>query len=139
MKRLLSAVAIAAVMGLSSPAFGSDLRSIIDAAADAHGVPRALAHAVIKVESNYNCTLRGRAGERGIMQVKPATARSVGVTGNLFDCSTGARAGMRYLRLAISRGGAGCAGVSLYQRGVFARPSCTAYGQRVMRAASLGH
>ncbi|WP_051396871.1 transglycosylase SLT domain-containing protein [Bradyrhizobium elkanii] len=139
MKRLLSAVALAAVIGTSLPAFGSDLRSMIDAAADEHGVPRRLAHAVIKVESNYNCRLRGSAGERGIMQVKPATARSVGVTGNLFDCSTGVRAGMRYLRIAISRGGPGCAGVSLYQRGVYARPRCTVYGQKVIRAASLYH
>jgi soluble lytic murein transglycosylase-like protein len=139
MKRLISAVAVAAVMGTSLPAFASDIRSIIDAAADAQGIPRALAHAVVKVESNYNCHLRGSAGEQGIMQVKPATAREVGVTGNLFDCTTGARAGMAYLRIAISRGGPGCAGVSLYQRGVYARPSCTAYGRKVMRAFAAYH
>lgn len=137
MKRLISAVAFAAVMGTSLPAFASDIRSIIDAAADAQGIPRALAHAVVKVESNYNCGLRGHAGERGIMQVKPATAREVGITGNLFDCATGARAGMAYLRVAMSRGGSGCAGVSLYQRGVYARPICTSYGRKVMRAAAL--
>ncbi|MGX1009159.1 soluble lytic murein transglycosylase-like protein [Bradyrhizobium japonicum] len=74
MKCLLSAAAIAAVMETSLPALGSDLRSIIDAAADAQGIPRALAHAVVKVESNYNCHLLGSAGERGIMQVKPVTA-----------------------------------------------------------------
>ncbi|WP_445215929.1 transglycosylase SLT domain-containing protein [Bradyrhizobium sp. Pa8] len=139
MKRLLSAVAIAAVMGTSLPAFGSDLRSMIDAAADAQGISRAIAQAVAKVESNYNCHLRGSAGERGIMQVKPATAREVGITGNLFDCATGIRAGMAYLRIAISRGGSGCAGVSLYQRGVYARPRCTAYGLKVMHAASAVH
>ncbi|NYG46399.1 soluble lytic murein transglycosylase-like protein [Bradyrhizobium sp. IAR9] len=139
MKRLLSAVAVAAVMGTSLPAFGSDLRSMIDAAADAQGISRALAHAVVKIESNYNCALRGSAGERGIMQVKPATAHAVGVTGNLFDCSTGIRAGMAYLRVAISRGGPGCAGVSLYQRGVYARPNCTAYGRKVMRAFAAYH
>jgi soluble lytic murein transglycosylase-like protein len=134
MKCLLSAAAIAAVMETSLPALGSDLRSIIDAAADAQGIPRALAHAVVKVESNYNCHLLGSAGERGIMQVKPVTAREVGVTGDLFDCATGARAGMAYLRIAISRGGSGCDGVSLYQRGVYAIPRCTAYGRKVMAA-----
>lgn len=137
MKGLIRAVAIAAVMGISVPAFGSDIRSVINAAADAEGVPRVLAQAVAKVESNFNCHLRGSAGERGIMQVKPATAREIGITGNLFDCVTGARAGARYLRIAISKGGSGCAGVSLYQRGVYARPSCTAYGRKVMRAAAL--
>ncbi|CCD94641.1 Soluble lytic transglycosylase, SLT domain (fragment) [Bradyrhizobium sp. ORS 375] len=136
MKRLISAVAVAAVMGTAMPAFGSNLGTMVDAAADAQGVPRALAHAVVKVESNYNCHLRGSAGERGIMQVKPTTAREIGITGNLYDCSTGLRAGMLYLRIAISKGGADCAGVSLYQRGIYARPSCTAYGRKVMRGAT---
>lgn len=140
MMRLLSAVAVAAVIGTALPAFGSDLHSMINAAADEHDVPRHIAHGVIKVESGYRCGLRNRvSGASGIMQVLPATARSVGVTGNLFDCSTGLRAGMRYLRLAISRGGSGCAGVSLYERGIYARLSCTAYGKKVMRAASLHH
>ncbi|WP_316234844.1 lytic transglycosylase domain-containing protein [Bradyrhizobium sp. SZCCHNR1004] len=138
MKRLISALAAASVIAATLPAFaGSGLDSMIDAAADEHGIPRPLAHAVIKVESNYNCRLRGRAGERGIMQVKPATARSLGVTGNLFDCSTGLRAGMLYLSIAIRRGGSGCSGISLYQRGVYGRPTCTAYGRKVLRAANL--
>ena len=135
--RLLSAVAVATVIGTSLPALGSDIRSMVNSAADQQGIPRHIAHGVVQVESRYKCHLTGRAGERGIMQVKPATARSVGVTGNLYDCATGLRAGMRYLAIAISRGGSGCAGISLYQRGVYARPSCTAYGNKVMRAASL--
>ncbi len=136
MRNLLTAAAFAAVIGTSMPALGADIRSMVSAAADANGIPRALAHAVATVESNYNCRLTGGAGERGIMQVKPATARSVGITGNLYDCATGLRAGMRYLRVALARGGSGCAGVSLYQRGVYGRPACTAYGRRVMAAAT---
>ncbi|WP_316224983.1 MULTISPECIES: lytic transglycosylase domain-containing protein [unclassified Bradyrhizobium] len=140
MKRLISALAAASVIATALPAFaGGGLDSMINAAADEHGIPRPLAHAVIRVESNYNCGLRGSHGERGIMQVKPATARSVGVTGNLFDCSTGLRAGMLYLSIAIRRGGDGCSGISLYQRGVYGRPTCTAYGRRVLRAASTHH
>jgi soluble lytic murein transglycosylase-like protein len=135
MKRIFSAVALAAVIGGAMPAYGADIHAAVNAAADAHGVPRHIAHAVVTVESGYRCNLRGSAGERGIMQVKPATARSVGVTGNLFDCNTGLRAGMLYLRIAIARGGAGCAGVSLYQRGVFGRAVCTTYGRKVMAAA----
>lgn len=134
MRRLLSAVAIVAAIGTSLPASAGDLRSLVNDIADRNGVPHRLAHAVIKVESEYNCALRGNAGERGIMQVKPATAREVGITGNLFDCTTGLRAGMRYLKIAIRRGGPGCAGVSLYQRGVYGKPRCTAYGRRVMAA-----
>ena len=112
MKRLISAVALAAVIATSLPAFASDLRSQIDSAADAHGIPRHIAHGVVTVESGYRCGLRNRSsGASGVMQVLPATARSVGVTGSLFDCSNGMRAGMRYLRMAIDRAGSGCAGV----------------------------
>jgi soluble lytic murein transglycosylase-like protein len=74
------------------------------------------------------------------MQVLPTTARSMGISGSLFECSTGLQAGMRYLRAALDRGGDGCAGVSLYQSGIFVRKlRCTAYGRKVMRAASLHH
>ncbi|WP_315743147.1 lytic transglycosylase domain-containing protein [Bradyrhizobium sp. SZCCHNR1075] len=139
MKRLISALAFVSAIGASLPAFASDVRDAVNSAADAQGISRAIAHAVVKVESNYNCHLRGSHGERGIMQVKPETARSVGVTGNLFDCATGLRAGMLYLSIAIRRGGNGCAGISLYQRGVYGRPICTAYGRRVLRAANLLH
>ncbi|WP_407156340.1 transglycosylase SLT domain-containing protein [Bradyrhizobium sp. STM 3557] len=93
MKRPIRALAFVSVIGASLPAFASDVRDAVNSAADAQGILRAIAHAVVKVESNYNCHLRGNHGERGIMQVKPETARSVGVTGNLFDCATGLRAG----------------------------------------------
>ena len=100
-----------------------------------HGVPPKIAHGVVMVESRYRCDARNASGATGIMQVLPATARGVGVHGNLRDCRTGAEAGMRYLRQAISRGGSGCAGVSLYERGVYARPVCTGYGRRVLAHA----
>ncbi|WP_047308817.1 lytic transglycosylase domain-containing protein [Rhodopseudomonas palustris] len=139
MKRLLSAVAFAAVIGTALPAQAGDLRSMVNSVADQFGISRTLAHGVIRVESNYNCRLTGRAGERGIMQVKPATAREVGVRGNLYDCHTGLVAGMKYLLAALRAGGNGCAGISLYQRGIYARPRCTNYGRKVMRAAGTWH
>lgn len=100
-----------------------------------HGVPPQIVRAVVKVESGGRCNARN-AGAVGIMQVLPRTARSVGVNGNLTDCTTGLEAGVRYLKIALQRGGHGCAGVSLYQRGVHARPVCTAYGMKVMRIAN---
>jgi soluble lytic murein transglycosylase-like protein len=140
MKRLISALALASLtIGLALPASASDIRSKVDSVADAYGVPRAIAHGVVKVESRYNCHLTGRAGERGIMQVKPATARSVGVTGNLYDCGTGLEAGMRYLRAALNRGGSGCAGISLYQKGLYGSVRCTPYGNKVLSAANRHH
>ena len=43
-----------------------------------NGVSPALVHAVIQVESNYKPNSKGRAGEIGLMQIKPATARMMG-------------------------------------------------------------
>jgi soluble lytic murein transglycosylase-like protein len=111
----------------------SGVHAIVTQVAQENGISPALAHAVTRVESSYNCSARGRAGELGAMQVKPATARSVGVYGNLRDCRTGITAGMRYLRQAIARGGMSCSGISLYNRGIFARPACTGYGRKVLR------
>lgn len=138
----IAAAALAAAMSVGGcslprqPAFGQsakELHSLVDKTADRHGVPRKIAHSVVRVESAYRCKARNaKSGATGIMQVKPATARSVGVTGNLTDCKTGLEAGMRYLRLALNKGGVGCAGVSLYERGIFARPTCTGYGRKVM-------
>jgi soluble lytic murein transglycosylase-like protein len=107
----------------------------VSSAARRHGVPVAIAKAVVTVESGWRCHARSPAGARGIAQVLPATARSVGVHGNLFDCATSIEAGMRYLRLAIDRAGPTCAGVGLYERGIYASPRCTAYGRRVMAIA----
>ena len=47
---------------------------LIQTYAKQYGVPVDLAHAVIKVESNFNPKARGSAGEVGLMQIKPATA-----------------------------------------------------------------
>ena len=114
------------------------LRGLVDAAAASAGVPVAIARAVIRRESNFNPHLRGRAGEWGIGQIKCQTAREVGLRGDcrqLADAATNLRFSMAYLRRALDRGGSGCAGVSLYQRGIGGRIACSAYGRSVMAAA----
>jgi soluble lytic murein transglycosylase-like protein len=75
--------------------------------------------------------MHGRAGERGVMQVLPRTARSVGISGNLYDCATGIEAGLRYLRLAVLmhvRAG-WCAVASAYNSGTWRGSRCTHYGR----------
>lgn len=120
------------------PETGNTLSATVARYAVQHGVSPAFANAVAHVESRHRCSAIGRAGERGIMQVKPATARSVGITGNLLDCSTGIQAGLRYLRLAIDRaGGENCVAASLYNRGIYAGLSCTGYGRKVIGLAGL--
>ncbi len=56
-----------------------------------NGVSIDLAHAVVTVESNYKPYSRGSAGEVGLMQIKPATAKLMGYKGSstgLFDPET---------------------------------------------------
>ncbi|MCU0789561.1 MAG: transglycosylase SLT domain-containing protein [Nitratireductor sp.] len=94
----------------------NSLNALIAKYAAAEGVPVALAHAVIKVESNYRTNARGRAGEIGLMQIKPATARGMGFTGSakaLYDPATNLRWGMKYLGKAHQLGGGETCGTIL--------------------------
>lgn len=73
-----------------------------------YGVPADLAHAVVRVESNFNPKARGAAGEVGLMQIKPATARMMGFRGSvatLYQPETNIRWGMEYLAKAHQLGG----------------------------------
>jgi hypothetical protein len=77
-------------------------------AARKFGVGMSTAMAVCKLESGFRCNARGKAGEYGLLQIKPATARMIGYRGktrNLATCSTGAYWGMKHLAMAIRKGG----------------------------------
>lgn len=102
-----------------------------------HGLPPALAHGIVRVESGYNCGAY-HSGASGIMQIKAASARSVGVSGGLRSCGAGLEAGMRYLRLAyqLAHGNASYA-ATLYNRGLAARPARSGYSRSVMRMSAL--
>lgn len=81
-----------------------------------YGVPVSLAQAVVKIESNFNPKARGSAGEVGLMQIKPATARSMGYSGStkgLYDPETNIRFGMKYLAAAHQLGGGETCGTIL--------------------------
>ncbi len=89
---------------------------IITKYAKAYGVPVELAHAVVKVESNFNPKARGRAGEVGLMQIKPATARMMGYKGSvkaLYNPETNIEFGMKYLAAAHELGGGKTCGTIL--------------------------
>jgi len=109
--------------------------AMVTAAAERHGVPVALAHAIIKIESGYNCRAHSRFGALGIGQVMPSSARAEGVSGNLYECSTGLEASMRYLKRAIATYGDNCAAASAYNTGIYGRGRCTGYGRRAIRLA----
>jgi soluble lytic murein transglycosylase-like protein len=121
----------------SVPEGRAAIYAMVTRSAIEHGLPPALAHGIVRVESGYNCAAYNR-GAAGIMQVKAATARSVGVSGGLRSCSEGLEAGMRYLREAyqLAHGNPAFA-ATLYNRGLGARPSQSGYSRSVMRMSSL--
>lgn len=79
--------------------------------ADMYGVPRALALAVIKQESDFHVMARRYEPKyenysRGLMQLMPMTARGMGFDGEdnaLFDPDINLNYGMRYLAWQLKR------------------------------------
>lgn len=115
----------------------TEIHKLVTKYAQKHGINPALAHAIVKVESGYNCNAKNpTSSATGIMQTLVPTARGVGVTGNLRDCSTGLEAGMRYLRQAIDKHGEGCAGATAYNIGHYGGARCNGYGKKVMGIVS---
>ena len=91
-------------------------KAIVKRYAMLNGVPISLAHAVVAIESNYKPHSRGKAGEVGLMQIKPATARLMGYSGSiagLFDPETNIKYGMKYLAKARRLGGGTTCGTIL--------------------------
>ena len=73
---------------------------MVAAHARANNVPEALVHRVIVRESKYHPDLIGRGGTIGLMQIKLATARGLGYTGDaegLRDPETNLTYGVKYL------------------------------------------
>lgn len=68
------------------------------------GIPAALLDATITHESAYRPWARSSAGAMGMMQLIPATARSLGLT-DPWNPLENLRAGARYLRLQLDRFG----------------------------------
>ena len=100
---------------------GTQYTILIQSYAKQYGVPIDLAHAIVKVESNFNPKARGSAGEIGLMQIKPATARMMGYSGSskgLYDPETNIKFGMKYLAMAHElSGGTTCGTVLKYNAG----------------------
>src|ERR1700687_771088 len=104
MKRLLSLAWVAAMAAMPCPETALAQRVQYDALvathASANAVPEALVHRVIVRESRYQPHLVGRGGTIGLMQIKLATARSLGYSGDaagLRDPETNLTYGVKYL------------------------------------------
>jgi soluble lytic murein transglycosylase-like protein len=108
----------------SAPRDGA-LDAMIARHAAANGLPADLVHRVVIRESRYNPRARGAGGALGLMQIKHATARSMGYAGaasGLLDAETNLTYAVRYLAGAYraSGGNAGRA-VAYYASGYHGR------------------
>ena len=104
MKRLLLLAWLAAigVLPFSQAALAqrTEYDALVATHAQANGVPEALVHRVIVRESRYQPRLIGRGGTIGLMQIKLATARSLGYSGTadgLRDPNTNLTYAVKYL------------------------------------------
>lgn len=76
----------------------------VDVVATRIGLDRALAHAIVRAESNYDPYAISSKGAMGLMQLMPATARMYGVkTADLFDVERNLETGMRHFRELLER------------------------------------
>jgi soluble lytic murein transglycosylase-like protein len=118
----------------------------IERHAASNGVPVSLAKAVIMIESSFQPNQVGSAGEIGLMQIKPSTARMMGYSGSikgLYDPETNIKYGMKYLAMARNLGGGTTCGTILkYNAGHGAKrmnPISAAYcGKVKVQLAALG-
>jgi soluble lytic murein transglycosylase-like protein len=127
----MTSIALLAALA-ASPVHAGDLRAAVRKSALHHGVPPELAHGVASVESGYRNVRSSDGLSMGIMQVRPSTARGVGVHGSQMVPANSIEAGMRYLAQALKKFGNWCVAASAFNRGLYARPRCTAYGRRVL-------
>ena len=104
MKRLVSIASLLIVAALpfsqAAHAQNAEYNALVAAHAQANGVPEVLVHRVIVRESRYRPALIGRGGTIGLMQIKLATARGLGYTGDaagLRDPNTNLTYAVKYL------------------------------------------
>ncbi len=85
------------------PASGS-VPEMIDRLASQFGVPVKLAHALVRVESNYQPDARSPKGAMGLMQLMPALAKHYSVA-DPFDPEQNLTAGLQHLKILLDRFG----------------------------------
>lgn len=101
MQRLLlvATLVVAPAVAFGQGGARDNIDALIEQQAKANGVPASFVHAVVKRESNYNPNAKGGSA-LGLMQIKHATARGLGYTGDaagLYDPATNLRYGVAYL------------------------------------------
>lgn len=78
------------------------LDDIFQKASQKYDVPVSLLKAIGKAESNFNPNAVSCAGAQGVMQLMPATAKSLGVTDS-FDAEQNIMGGAKYIKQMLDR------------------------------------
>jgi soluble lytic murein transglycosylase-like protein len=139
MKHLFSLACLAALAGLAFPqaalAQRAEYEALVATHAQTNGVPEALVHRVIVRESRYRPGVVGRGGAIGLMQIKLATARGMGYTGDaagLRDPNTNLTYAVKYLAGAYrAANGDHHRAVSYYASGYYAAAKRQARGRHL--------
>ncbi|MBQ3310459.1 transglycosylase SLT domain-containing protein [bacterium] len=87
---------------VSSKAPKAQLLSMIDKVAQKHGVDEKLVRALIKQESGFNPNATSHCGAQGLMQLMPATAKSLGVK-DAYNPVQNVEGGVKYLKGLLNR------------------------------------
>jgi soluble lytic murein transglycosylase-like protein len=104
----------------------SSVPDMIDRLAAQFGVPAKLAHALIRVESNYQPDAVSPKGAMGLMQLMPALAKYYAVA-DPFDPEQNLTAGLQHLRTLLDRFGDDTAtALAAYNAG---EPAVAKYGK----------
>lgn len=77
-------------------------KSIIQKAAELHRIDSALITAIIKAESGFNPNAVSKRGAKGLMQLMPQTAKSLGVE-DCFNPELNIHAGVEYFKKLLNR------------------------------------
>lgn len=113
------------------------LRQMATDAAGLTGVRAVLLHRLVRRESEWLQSARGKHGEIGLTQIKPATAREVSPTLDIYTEWGNLLAGSAYLSrmLTLCRGDERCA-LMAYQGGAwrkFTKPETVAYAADILK------
>ena len=133
---------IAGFLTFATPALAESVPDMVHKEAMRLGVPPSLALSIAKHESGFRCSAVGSRGERGVMQIKPRTAKSLGYKGSpsgLNNCRIGIHYGMVYLKLAYKKAsGNWYRTAALYNGGLGTKRKTSGYAKKVVQNGHPG-
>ena len=80
----------------------SKIKELISRVSQKHGVDEKLVNALVNQESGFNPNAKSRVGAMGLMQLMPATAKTLGVS-NPMDPEQNVEGGVKYLKSMLDK------------------------------------